>query len=326
MKITVLGSGSWGTAISRLLALNNHEVSVWSRDEKVLRYIANGENPEYLPGIPIPKNIKTFSDFDGSLKGSEVIVLAVPSQAVRSVAENIKYNNQIIVNLSKGIEIKTGKLINQVVEEVLGKNTRYATLSGPSHAEEVSRDIPTSVVIAGNNQKDNEIIQEAFSNVAFRVYTNDDVNGVELSGSIKNVYAIGAGIIDGLGGWDNTKAALITRSIVEMKRVGNYYNSNPDTFNGLAGLGDLIVTCTSQHSRNRHVGEFLGRGKKTDEILSSMNMVAEGVYTAKALHSIIKNNNFEMPIAEKIYQVIYEVINPKKAIRDLMNRDLKSES
>ena len=324
MKIAILGSGSWGTAMGKILALNGHNEIIWTRDEKVKDSINNGENPYYLPGITLPKNLKAVTDIYKSIENSEIIVLAVPSQAVRSVLQKIDYNNQIIVNLSKGIEIETGYLMSDVVKEVL-KTDNYCTLSGPSHAEEVARDVPTSVVIAGENNDTLIKIQKEFSNVSFRIYTNKDLKGVEVSGAVKNIYAIASGVIDGMGNWDNTKAALITRATVEMARIGEYFGGKKETYAGLAGIGDLIVTCTSQHSRNRYVGEQLGRGKNLEEILEKMNMVAEGIYTVKAVHNIAFKNKIEMPIAEKLFEVIYKDIEPKKAMHDLMTRSLKSE-
>ncbi|MDN5342293.1 MAG: glycerol-3-phosphate dehydrogenase [Oceanotoga sp.] len=326
MKIAVIGAGSWGTAMARLLSINGHEISIWNREKEVLQYINNGQNPYYLPGINIPRNIKTFSEINKCIKQSEIIVIAIPSQAVREVLENIKqnYNNQIIVNLSKGIEIKTGKRISEIVYEILNTN-KYVCLSGPSHAEEVAKDVPTGIVAASKDLKIAEIVQQNFSNISLRIYTNIDVKGVEISGALKNVYAIAAGVIDGIGGWDNTKAALITRAMVEMKRYMSLNNAKEDTIYGLAGIGDLMVTCNSLHSRNRHVGELIGKGKNLKSILSSMHMVAEGIYTIQALNLIIENNKLDMPIASKIYDVLYNNTDPKLAINELMNRELKSE-
>lgn len=324
MDISILGSGSWGTSMGKLLANNGHNVKIWSRSEKIMRNINNGENPHYLPGISLPKNLMATTNLKEATNNTEVIVLALPAQAIRSILEKIYYNNQVIVNLSKGIEITTGCLISDVVKDVL-KTEKYYTLSGPSHAEEVARDVPTSVVLAGKNDEYIKKIQKEFSNVSFRIYTNNDLKGVEVSGAVKNIYAVASGVIDAMGNWDNTKAALITRASVEMMRIGEFFGGEKDTYAGLAGIGDLIVTCTSQHSRNRYVGEQLGRGKKLDEILKNMKMVAEGVYTVKAVHDIALKNKIEMPIAEKLYEVIYDGIDPKKAIHELMTRKLKSE-
>jgi glycerol-3-phosphate dehydrogenase (NAD(P)+) len=324
MKIGVIGSGSWGTAISILLDQNGHNVKVYSRDKETLERFNRGENPYFLPGIPINKRIKAYDDFECVTNEVEIIVLAVPAQAVREVVKKIKNKKAIIVNLSKGIEIETGKLINQIVSEELG-DVKYCCLSGPSHAEEVARNIPTGVVIAGVDEKINKVVQKTFSNVSFRAYTNLDLMGVEICGASKNIYAIAAGTIDGFGNWDNTKAFLITRALVEMSRLGEFYGGTKETFMGLAGAGDMIVTCNSQHSRNRYVGELLGKGKKLKDILNSMNMVAEGVYTCKAVYNLIKKHNIEMPIAEKIYDVMYNEEEPRQAIHDLMSRTLKSE-
>ncbi|WGS64373.1 NAD(P)H-dependent glycerol-3-phosphate dehydrogenase [Marinitoga aeolica] len=327
MNIGIIGSGSWGTSISKVLLNNGHNIKIWTRDEHVFNSLKNGENPYYLPGISIPKSIIPTLKLEEVISDSELIVLAIPAQAIRSIAEQIKplYSNQIIVNLAKGLEISTQKRVSEILDEVL-KINKYVVLSGPSHAEEVARDIPTSIVAASNNMELAKIVQENFSNVSFRVYTNNDIVGVELGGAIKNVIAISAGIIDGIGGWDNSKAALITRGLAEITRYGIKKGAKKDTFSGLAGLGDLIVTCTSQHSRNRYVGEMIGRGKKLDEIIENMNMVAEGVYTVKALYEEIKDLNIEMPITEKTYEVLYLNKDPRKAIHELMMRELKDEN
>ncbi|SHE65457.1 glycerol 3-phosphate dehydrogenase (NAD(P)+) [Marinitoga hydrogenitolerans DSM 16785] len=327
MNIGIIGAGSWGTAISKILLNNGHTVRIWTRDTNVYESLTNGENPYYLPGISIPKTIIPSIDLKDVVVNSKLIVLAIPTQAVREVAKQIKsyYQNQIIVNLAKGLEINSQKRISEILSEVLG-NVKYVILSGPSHAEEVARDIPTSVVAASENKNLAKITQETFSNVSFRVYTNDDVIGVELGGSIKNVIAISAGIIDGIGGWDNSKAALITRGLAEIIRYGKKKGAKKETFMGLAGLGDLIVTCNSLHSRNRYVGEMIGRGKKLNEIIENMNMVAEGIYTVKALYDEIKALKVEMPIIEKTYEVLYLNKDPRKAIHELMMRELKDEN
>ncbi|BBE31291.1 glycerol-3-phosphate dehydrogenase [NAD(P)+] [Tepiditoga spiralis] len=324
MKIAIIGSGSWGSAMAKLLSINGHNVKIWTTDKNVYNNILNGENPTYLPGISLPKSIKPMFDLDKTVEDVDIIVLAIPSQAMREVVAKIKNRNAIFVSLAKGLEIKTGKLMNEIIKDELG-NVKYCALSGPSHAEEVARDIPTSIVASGE-KKVVEIIQKEFSNVSFRVYTNEDLKGVELCGAVKNVYAIASGVIDGIGGWDNTKAALITRSLVEISRFVEALGGKKETIMGLAGIGDLIVTCTSQHSRNRHVGEFIGKGYSLENILNDLKMVAEGVYTAKALYNNFKKEQIEMPIAEKVYKVLYEKINPKEAIEDLMNRKLKSEN
>ncbi|PNR94185.1 NAD(P)H-dependent glycerol-3-phosphate dehydrogenase [Petrotoga sp. 9PWA.NaAc.5.4] len=327
-RITVLGAGSWGTAIAALLTKNGYKVTIWDRNPEILEDIKQRENKKYLPQIHLPKGITVERNINQSVENSNIVILAIPVQHLREVLSTIEKKNiqreTIFVNLSKGIEISNLKLPNQIFEEVLGKY-RYCTLSGPSHAEEVSENVPTSVVVSGNSQEANNIIQKIFSCETFRVYSNTDLIGVEISSAVKNIYAIGAGVIDGFGKWDNTKAALITRSLVEIIRYGSHYGGNKETFMGLAGIGDLVVTCTSTHSRNRYVGEMLSKGKTLEQILKKMTMVAEGVYTAKAVYNDARKKNIEMPIAFKIYEVLYTGLNPKKAIYELMTRELKSE-
>ncbi len=329
-RITVLGAGSWGTAIAKHLVDNNQKVTIWDRDKKLLQEIKKGRNPRYLSTLKLPsKEINIEGDINKSLKNAQIVIIAIPvqhiSEVLRQIHKTSLTNKDIVfVNLSKGVEIKSQKIPSKIFEEYL-TGFNYCTLSGPSHAEEVAKDVPTSVVVAGRDSKVNKYIQEIFSNKTFRVYTNNDLIGVEISGAIKNIYAIGAGIIDGFGKWDNTKAALITRSLVEIIRYGTYYGGNKETFMGLAGIGDLVVTCTSSHSRNRYVGEMLSKGMTLKIILEQMMMVAEGVYTAKAVYNDAKEKEIEMPIAAKIYQVLYEGVDPKTAIYKLMTRDLKSE-
>jgi len=326
MKISVIGGGSWGTAISKLLAENGNEVFMWTIEEKVFESMRWNENPYYLPGIKIDNKVISTMDIDESLDNSKIVVLALPAQVMRQVLPDMKSlkDNSIVVNLAKGIEIKTGKLLSDIFREYYGENP-YVALSGPTHAEEVARKIPTGIVSAGFDEEACAKVQKIFSNEYFRVYSNTDLKGVEVSGALKNVYAIAAGIVDGIGPWDNTKAALITRALVEFERFGRYFGGRFETFMGLSGIGDLMVTCSSKHSRNRYVGEQIGRGKKVSDILDSMNMIAEGVYTAKAVYDIAKSNNITMPIALKTYQVLYEDLNPEKALKELMHRDLKPE-
>src|SRR6056297_559775 len=244
---------------------------------------------------------------------------------MRKVLSKVDLSEKFIINLSKGIEIQTGKFIHQICLEMFGDQTTYCSLSGPTHAEEVMDQIPTNIVAAGKEPKSLKAVQRIFNSDYFRVYTNDDILGVELCGALKNIYAIAAGIIDGLGPWDNTKSALITRALMEMRRFGENIGAKRETFMGLSGIGDMIVTCTSKHSRNRYVGEEIGKGKNIQEILKKMNMIAEGVYTVKALMHFKGVKQIEMPIAQKIYQVIYEGSDPLKCIEELMERDLKPE-
>jgi len=325
VKITVLGFGSWGTAISKLLALKGHNIIGWTKDERVIESMRWNENPYYFPEKKLPQNICLTNDLDKASQKAEMIVIALPTQAVRKVICELPPTEKKIINLSKGIEIESGKFIHQICQEHLGEKVHYCSLSGPTHAEEVIDMIPTNIVAAGHNRETLKEVQEIFNTDYFRVYTNNDVLGVELCGALKNIYAIASGIIDGLGPWDNTKAALITRAIMEMRRFGEFLGAKRETFMGLSGIGDMIVTCTSKHSRNRFVGEEIGKGKKIEQILSNMVMVAEGVYTVKALMKILKTEKIEMPIAEKIYQVLYEGGDPLKCIEDLMERKPKPE-
>jgi len=326
VRITVIGAGSWGSAVYKLLNIAGHDVRVWARRQMVAEALLRGENPYYLPGVSLPK-AKAFTELSLALENAEMVVFAVPAQHMREVletAEPFLPHQAIFVNLAKGIEVNTGKRMEEVFSDVLGK-VKYATLSGPSHAEEVARDIPTSVVVASKDEKVAQTVQEAFSTVTFRVYWSDDVVGVEIAGALKNVIAIAAGAIDGFGGWDNSKAALMTRGLVEMARYGEAFGAKRETFMGLAGMGDLIVTCTSRYSRNRYVGEMIGRGKKLEEILPEMNMVAEGVYTAEIVYKISRDHNIYMPITEHVYKVLYEDMDVREAMHSLMSRPLKRE-
>jgi glycerol-3-phosphate dehydrogenase (NAD(P)+) len=283
------------------------------------------ENPYYFPNVKLPKNIYVTNDLKKAVSSAEIVVIAIPTQVIRMVLTEIDLSGKTIINLSKGIEINTGKFIHQIFQDLFRKNINYCSLSGPTHAEEVMREIPTNIVAASKDDKTLKTVQNIFNTNYFRVYTNQDILGVELSAALKNIYAIAAGIIDGLGPWDNTKAALITRALMEMRRFGEEIGAKRETFMGLSGIGDMIVTCTSQHSRNRFVGEEIGKGKNIQEILANMYMVAEGVYTVKALMQNVNVKQTEMPIAEKIYQVIYEDNDPLKCIEELMERELKPE-
>lgn len=325
MKICVLGFGSWGTSISKLLALKGHKIISWTKDERVIESMRWHENPYYFPGKKLPETIQITNDLEKATEEADIIVIAIPTQVMRKVLKELDPSGKIIINLSKGIEIQTGKFIHQICLEIFGNQTTYCTLSGPTHAEEVMDQIPTNIVAAGNNLEMLKAVQKIFNSDYFRVYTNDDVLGVELCGALKNIYAIAAGIIDGLGPWDNTKAALITRALMEMRRFGEVIGAKRETFMGLSGIGDMIVTCTSKHSRNRYVGEEIGKGKNIQTILKNMNMVAEGVYTVKALMNYLRIKQTEMPIAQKIYQVIYDGSDPLKCIEELMERELKPE-
>ncbi len=325
MKVAVVGAGSWGSAIYKILFLAGHDVSIWARREEVAQALKRGENPYYLPGVSLPKGGKVSTD-PSVIEDSEMVVFAVPAQHVREILGKFKrfLRGKIVVNLAKGIEVSSGKRMEEVYREVLG-DAEYATLSGPSHAEEVARDAPTSVVVASRSEGVARKVQETFSTPTFRVYRSDDVTGVEIAGALKNVIAIAAGAIDGLGGWDNSKAALITRGLAEMTRFGERFGARKETFMGLAGIGDLVVTCTSRHSRNRKVGEMIARGMSLEEALRELRMVAEGVHTVRIVWRIAQEENIYMPITEHVYKVLYEGMEMREALHSLMNRPLKRE-
>ncbi|MCD6449205.1 MAG: NAD(P)-dependent glycerol-3-phosphate dehydrogenase [Thermotogaceae bacterium] len=325
MKVSVIGGGSWGTAIAKLLHIKGHDVRIWARRKKVVEALRNGENPYYLSGVTLPK-FRATDDLDDAIKESKLLYFAIPAQAVRQVLEAISElpEDAIVINLAKGMEIKSGKRMEEVFREVLG-DVRYATISGPSHAEEVSRDIPTSVVVASKDEDVAKLVQYETSTISFRVYRSTDVTGVEIAGALKNIIAVAAGVIDGMGRWDNSKAALITRALSEITRFGIHFGARKETFMGLAGIGDLIVTCTSQYSRNRYVGEMIGRGKKLDEILKEMSMVAEGVYTAEVAYEISRREGLYTPIIDHVYKVLYEGMDVSTALHSLLNRPLKEE-
>jgi len=327
-KIGVIGGGSWGTALAILLANKNNDVHIWVRDKFQLKQIEElRENKKYLPDVTIPDEIKITNDISESIYNKDLIVLSVPSHAIREILEdsrNIFQKEQVIVNVAKGIENHTLLRVSEIVGEILPNNS-YGVLSGPSHAEEVARNIPTTVVSASNNKEVAKYIQDVFMTPYFRVYTNPDVVGVELGGSLKNVIALGAGISDGLGHGDNTKAALMTRGIIEMGRLGEKMGANPITFSGLAGIGDLIVTCTSMHSRNRRAGILIGQGQTLDEAVENIGMVVEGVRTTKSAYELAKKNDVVMPITDEIYSVLYEGADVKNSVYNLMLRDKKPE-
>lgn len=329
-KISVIGSGGWGIALTILLHKNGHELTVWSFDKKEAEELKiTRENKAKLANILLPEDIVVTDDLKEAVTDKDILVLAVPSKAVRSVSKSLKdivKEKQIIVNVAKGLEEDTLATMTDIIEEELkGKNPQVAVLSGPSHAEEVGKGIPTTCVVSAHNKELTLYLQNIFMNPAFRVYTSPDMLGVEVGGALKNVIALAAGIADGLNYGDNTKAALITRGINEMFEIAKFYNANPKTFMGLSGLGDIIVTCTSKHSRNRYVGEKLGQGQKIEDIVSHMNMVSEGAETIKALYKIIKENNLKAPIFTALYEVIYGGKPVSELESTFMSRDLKSE-
>lgn len=328
MKVSVIGSGSWGIALSRVLWSNGHEVKVWSAlKEEIDMLTSHREHVKNLPGIKIDEAIMISGDLATTVEGADILVMAVPSRFVRSTSELLKayvVPGQIIVNVGKGLEDGSLYTLEQVIEEVLTEQ-KVAVLSGPSHAEEVARGIPTSVVAASKDKKVVSTIQEAFMNQYFRVYGSDDVLGVEMGGALKNVIALAAGISDGLGYGDNTKAALMTRGMAEISRLGIAMGASIKTFNGLSGMGDLIVTCTSMHSRNRRAGILIGQGKSLHEAQEEVAMVVEGVYAATAALHLAQKFEVEMPIIEQVNQVLFEGKSPKEAVMDLMERDRKFE-
>ena len=331
-NILVIGGGSWGTCLSKLLVENKNNVFLWEYNEKTRNVIREKrENPVFLPNIKLPNELNVVDSYCETLKNEkiDVILLATPTQFLRPILKNLKEclsYKVIIVNVAKGIEIKSKKRISEVIDEELsGKDYSYVLLAGPTHAEEVALKLPSAILSVSLDEKAALEIQHLFSNSYFRVYTGTDLVGAELSGAVKNCLAIAAGISDGLGFGDNSKAALITRGINEILEIGKYYHADPKTFMGLSGLGDIIVTCTSKHSRNRYVGEELGKGRKIDDIISSMKMVSEGAETIKALYAIIKEKNIQAPIMSALYEVIYENRPVNELVSLFMNRNLRSE-
>ncbi len=325
MRFGVLGAGSWGTAFAKLLVENGHETLLWARRSELAREIdASRVNKEYLPQIELPEKLAVTSNIHQLEDFSDILVIAVPVKHIEETLAQLNKKPQIVLNLSKGID-ENLRTVSSIVKELFSESI-YAVLSGPCHAVEVARRLPTSVVIASKEPSTAAMLQRSLSNDYFRVYTNQDVIGVEISGAVKNVIAIAAGIIDGLGGWHNAKASLITRGLHEMTKFGLAFGAkDPLTFMGLAGMGDLVVTCTSPYSRNRYVGEMVGKGIKVDEILKNMKMVAEGVNTVRPLLNLSERLRVEMPICTKVYEVLFEGKDPKVAVQELMRRTLKTE-
>ena len=329
-KISVIGSGGWGIALTILLYKNGHDLTIWSFDKREAEELkTTRENKTKLPNILIPEDIKVTDDLKEAVDNKDVLILAVPSKAIRSVSKSLKdiiKDNQIIINVAKGLEEDTLKTMTDIIEEELkGKNPQVAVLSGPSHAEEVGKGIPTTCVVSAHNKELTLYLQNIFMNPSFRVYTSPDMLGVEIGGALKNVIALAAGIADGLNYGDNTKAALITRGIKEISLLGVAMGGEQSTFYGLTGLGDLIVTCASMHSRNRRAGILLGQGKTLDEAIKEVNMVVEGVYSAKSALMAAKKYNVEIPIIGQVNAVLFENKNAAEAVNELMIRDKKLE-
>ena len=329
-KISVIGSGGWGIALTILLHKNGHDLTIWSFDKKEAEELKKiRQNKTKLPNILLPEDVKVTDDLKEAVDDKDILILAVPSKAIRSVSKSLKNiikDNQIVVNVAKGLEEDTLETMTDIIEEELkDKNPKVAVLSGPSHAEEVGRGIPTTCVVSAHNKELTLYLQNIFMNPSFRVYTSPDMLGVEIGGALKNVIALAAGIADGLNYGDNTKAALITRGIKEISALGVAMGGEQSTFYGLTGLGDLIVTCASMHSRNRRAGILLGQGKTLDEAIKEVNMVVEGVYSAKSALMAAKKYNVEIPIIEQVNAVLFENKNAAEAVNELMIRDKKLE-
>ena len=327
-KVSILGGGTWAIGIALLLDKNGHEVTVWSAVEKEINMLSQTHTHNQLPGVVIPESISYTLDDEKALLDADLVVMAVASSFTRSTSKRLsKYvkENQIIVTVAKGIEENTLMTQTQIVLDEIPQ-AKVAVLSGPSHAEEVSKFMPTTVVVGCEDEEIAKFIQNIFMRDVFRVYTSDDVLGIEIGGSIKNVIALAAGISDGMGGGDNAKAAIITRGIAEMSRLGAAMGCKPETFSGLTGIGDLIVTCASMHSRNRRAGILIGQGKSMQEAMDEVQMVVEGVYSAKAANALAKKYDVEMPIVEQVVLVLFENKDVNVAFYDLMNRDRKSEN
>ena len=327
-NVGVMGAGSWGTALALLLHKNGHQVTVWSiNQEEVDMLSSKREHTSKLPGVKLPEEMIFTSNMEEAIVGKDFLVLAVPSPFTRSTARNMKpyvKEGQIIVDVAKGIEEATLMTLSQQIEEELPQ-ADVAVLSGPSHAEEVGRGLPTIVVIGARTKETAEYLQSMFMNEVFRVYTSPDMLGMELGGSLKNVIALAAGIADGMGYGDNTKAALITRGIAEIARLGVKMGGAIESFTGLTGIGDLIVTCASVHSRNRKAGYLMGQGKSMQEAMDEVQMVVEGVYSAKAARKLAQKYEVSMPIVEQVNAVLFEGKNAAQAVDELMLRESKSE-
>ncbi|WP_297435074.1 NAD(P)H-dependent glycerol-3-phosphate dehydrogenase [uncultured Clostridium sp.] len=327
-KTTFIGAGSFGTSLAILLGNKNITVSLWDRDIDVVNEINNKRtNEKYIKDLKIPEKVTAYNNIDEALKDSKFIVLAVPSHVIRLVARSLKgkiEQDAIIINIAKGIEEGTNKRLSEIIEDELSGHN-VVVLSGPSHAEEVAQSIPTTLVASSRDMVSAEKVQDLFMDKNFRIYTNDDVIGVEIGGAVKNIIALAAGISDGIGYGDNSKAALMTRGMYEITKVGMALGGKAETFYGLTGMGDLIVTCTSMHSRNRRAGILIGQGKTLDEAVEEVGMVVEGVKACRAFHELQKTVDVSMPITELLYEILFGGVPAKDAVNHLMERDKKSE-
>ena len=330
MKVSVLGCGTWGSAVAQALADNGVEVTAWQRYENKSLEMESTRRHPILKDIEFNSNILFTSDFDNAIVSGNIIILAVPSDAVREIilqASDKLTENSIIVNLAKGIENNTLMTMSQVIHIESGlKENQIVSLYGPSHAEEVVKKLPTTLVAGCVEKNTSILIQELMSSEFLRIYTNDDILGVEIGGSLKNIMAIAAGVCDGIGYGDNSKAAILTRGMNEMTKLGLIMGANESTFFGLSGIGDLLVTALSKHSRNRFVGEKIGKGESLDSIMGSMKMVAEGINTCKAIPDLVKKYKIEMPISESIHDILFNKKDPLKVVKELMTRKLGPEN
>lgn len=328
-RIAVIGAGSWGTALAVSLSGNGHIIKIWDVNAEHLKELEEKrENIKYLPEVKLPEQVKIAYTIEEALKGADVVLFSAPAQHFRSALENaipFLQSEMVIVNVAKGIEQKTLMRLSEIANEKL-PDSRYVVLSGPSHAEEVGRGMPTTLVAASEELELAEYIQDVFMTDSLRVYTNSDVTGVELGGALKNIIALGAGISDGMGYGDNAKAALMTRGITEIARLGVKLGANLGTFSGLTGIGDLIVTCTSMHSRNRRCGIMIGEGMEPTEATKKVGMVVEGIYTTEAAYQLAQKEGVEMPITEQIYHVINGGSDAREAVKSLMTRQKKHET
>ena len=329
MKITVVGSGGWGTALAVMLSKNGNDVTLWSFEKQEFERLNNDrENRAFLPGVLFPEGLKCTDDLSLA-EESEIVVMAVPSFAVRATAAKLSEyitDKHIVVNVAKGIEKETSKRLSEIIKEELSAKCEIVVLSGPSHAEEVGRGVPTAIIATSRSKKAAETVQDVFMNENFRVYTSPDVLGIEVGAALKNVMALAAGICDGLGLGDNSKAALMTRGLAEMVRLGLALGGKEETFSGLAGLGDLIVTCMSMHSRNRRAGILIGEGTPTDKALEKIGAVVEGYYATQSAIRLAKRVGVEMPITAEVYRILFEGADAKESLVKLMARDKRIES
>ena len=333
MKIGVIGAGTWGVALARMLTNSNHDVIIWSAIESEIDELSSTRKHKNLPGMVIPEATKFTKTLEKAITGMDIVLMAVPSPFVRGTTAKLAgfiTDGQIIVDVAKGIEKETLFTMTDIIRDELSKHSaakdvKLVALSGPTHAEEVAKDLPTTIVSACEDQNAALIVQDVFMNTCMRVYTNSDVLGVELCGAMKNIIALATGISTGLGFGDNTKAALITRGIAEIKRLGLKMGCDNDTFAGLAGIGDLIVTATSEHSRNNRCGKLIGKGMSPDDAIKEVGMVVEGINALPAAISLAKKYEVELPITETAYDIVFGGIDPKTAVIKLMTRDKKSE-